>query len=406
MAAVASLALAACAGGEPEPAPLGPTDDGSSPATTSAAPSSEPTTTSPSPAPEPSPSPTRPAEPTVEPVTEFETTEHGKFDEPWALEFLPGTDYLLINERVGAMKLRNQSTGDITEVSGVPEVYHEGQAGLHDVVPAPSFESDGKIYLSWVTRSNQGPHGVVGLGTLDVESATLSDLNVIWQQAPTSGDGHFSLRMAIKDDLLYLTSGDRQKMDPAQDHGTNLGKVLRLALDGTPAPDNPFGDEGAEASFWSIGHRNPLGLDFDSQGNLWSSEMGPEGGDELNFIVAGENYGWPQASMGSHYNGKEIPDHVEGDGFQAPKAFWAPSISPGNLEVYTGDLFTGWADSALVGGLSGQTLVRVELDGASAEVADQWDMGNRIREVEEAPDGSIWILEDKAGGRLLELRPA
>lgn len=399
-----SLSLAACGGGDQAPADAVTTPApaaSASPSASSAAPSTQtpsPSATEGTDSPEPTPD--------VEPVREFRTTEHGKFTEPWAMEFLPGTDLLLVNERGGSMKLRNQSTGEVTEVSGVPEVYHEGQAGLHDVKPAPSFESDGRVYVSWVTRGDDGPHGMLALGTLDVDNASLDDLEVIWQQDPADGDGHFSLRIAIADDHLFLTSGDRQEMDPAQDNGTNLGKILRLSLDGTPAPDNPFGDEGVESSFWSIGHRNPLGLDFDVDGNLWSSEMGPEGGDELNRIVPGGNYGWPEASNGSHYNGRDIPDHRDGDGFEAPKAFWTPSISPGNLEIYEGDLFAGWRNSALLGGLSGETLVRVALDGENAEVVDEWDMGERIRAVEEAPDGSIWLLEDSAGGRLLELRPA
>ncbi|WP_093250833.1 PQQ-dependent sugar dehydrogenase [Tessaracoccus oleiagri] len=402
--ALMSLSLAACANGDqaPEDAPTSPVPPAS-------ANPSDPPSASPSASPAESPSESPQSEepsPDVAPVREFRTTEHGKFTEPWAMEFLPGTDLLLINERGGAMKLRDQSTGEVREVSGVPEVYHEGQAGLHDVKPAPSFETDGRIYVSWVTRGDEGPHGMLGLGTLDIANAALEDLDVIWEQDPAGGDGHFSLRIAIADDLLYLTSGDRQEMDPAQDNGTNLGKILRLSLDGTPAPDNPFGDEGVESSFWSIGHRNPLGLDFDVDGTLWSSEMGPEGGDELNRIVPGANYGWPEASNGSHYNGRDIPDHREGDGFEAPKAFWTPSISPGNLEIYEGDLFAGWRNSALLGGLSGETLVRVALDGENADIVDEWEMGERVRAVEEAPDGSIWLLEDGAGARLLELRPA
>lgn len=371
------------------------------PATTSGAPTSAPASSD-----APTEDATTEDARTGEAVAEFEVIEHERFSEGWALEFLPGTGHLLINERGGTMKLRNQSTGEITEVQGAPEVYHAGQAGLHDVIAAPSFETDGKVFVSWVTNSDDGPRGVVATGTLDVASATLSDLSEIWRQDATSGDGHFSLRMVIHDDHLFLTSGDRQKFQPAQDHGTNLGKVLRLSLDGTPAPENPFGNEGVESSFWTIGHRNPLGIAVDVDGNLWSSEMGPKGGDELNLITPGENYGWPEASMGVHYDGKDIPDHADGDGFKAPAAYWVPAISPGNLEIYAGDLFTGWRNSALLGGLSGKTLVRVALDGETAEVVAEWDMGERIREVEEAPDGSIWLLEDGDGGRLLELRPA
>lgn len=336
----------------------------------------------------------------------FTATEHGTFDEGWAMTFLPGTDRLLVSERGGALQLRDQTSGEVTEVSGVPTVHHAGQAGLHDVIPAPSFEQDGTIYLSWVRSTEEGVQGVVGRGRLDVDAAVLSDLDVLWEQTPQSGDGHFSLRMLVQDDHLFVTSGDRQELTPAQGLDTNLGKILRLALDGEPAPGNPWADRGGVAAeLWTIGHRNPLGIAQDSGGQIWVSEMGPEGGDELNLVVEGENYGWPEVSMGVHYGGGHIPDHKAGDGFRAPAAWWVPSISPGNLLIYSGELFAGWADSALLGGLSGQTLVRVELDGGHAEVVDDWDLGERVREVEQAPDGAIWILEDGAGGRLLELRP-
>lgn len=338
--------------------------------------------------------------------TEFTATEHGPFDEGWAMTFLPGTDRLLVAERVGALQLRDQVSGEVTEVGGVPQVHHAGQAGLHDVIPAPSFEQDGTIYLSWVRSTEEGLQGVVGRGTLDIEAAALSDVEVLWEQTPRSGDGHFSLRMLIQDDHLFVTSGDRQELTPAQGLDTNLGKVLRLTLDGEPGPGNPWaGQGGVAAEFWTIGHRNPLGIAEDFEGRIWVSEMGPQGGDELNLVVEGENYGWPEVSMGVHYGGGHIPDHEDEDGFRAPAAWWVPSISPGNLLIYSGDLFPGWADSALLGGLSGQTLVRVELDGEQATAVDDWDMGERVREVEQAPDGAIWVLEDGAGGRLLELRP-
>ncbi|NLE97935.1 MAG: PQQ-dependent sugar dehydrogenase [Propionibacterium sp.] len=388
LTAAAALALAACGTDTPEAPESTPAETPTAAATDDE--TAEPAETETAAAPEepaeaPSPPPAGP------PVTDFDATEHATFDEPWALEFLPGTDYLAVTERGGAIKLRNQATGDIVDVDGVPDVHHAGQAGVHDLIVAPSFEDDGAVYLSWVQHTGQGPHGVVARGTLDVDAGALTNLATIWEQDVTQGNGHFSLRMVIQGDHLYLTSGDRQDMDPAQDHGSNLGKILRLALDGTPAEGNPFGDEGVESSFWSIGHRNPLGIALDVDGNLWSSEMGPQGGDELNYIVAGENYGWPEASMGIHYNDRPITDHTDGDGFRAPAAYWVPSISPGNLMIYRGELFTGWYNNAIIGGLSGQNLTRLTLDGESAEVADEWNMGARIRAVEEAPDGAIWV---------------
>lgn len=337
----------------------------------------------------------------------FTVTEHGTFNEGWAMSFLPGTPHLLISERGGSLQLRDQETRQVTEVSGVPEVHHAGQAGMHDVIPGPDFEEDGTVYLSWVRDHDAGAQGVVGRAQLDLEAAALEDLEVIWEQTPTSGNGHFALRMLIQDDHLYLTSGDRQKLSPAQERETNLGAVLRLTLDGRPAPDNPWAGEGDNAAqLWTIGHRNPLGIGEDSAGRIWVSEMGPRGGDELNLLVEGANYGWPEVSMGRHYDGRPIPDHAEGDGFRAPSEYWVPAISPGSLLIYQGDLFDDWRDSALLGGLSGETLVRVQLDGEDTEIVGQWDMGERIRALAEAPDGALWVLEDDRGGRLLELRPA
>jgi aldose sugar dehydrogenase len=337
----------------------------------------------------------------------FTVTEHGTFEEGWAMSFLPGTDHLLISERGGSLQLRDQGTGEVTRVNGTPDVHHAGQAGMHDIIPGPDFADDGTVYLSWVREHEAGAQGVVGRGILDVGTATLTDLEVIWEQTPTSGNGHFALRMLIRDEHLYLTSGDRQKFSPAQERETNLGAVLRLTLDGRPAPGNPWAEEGdTAAQLWTIGHRNPLGIAEDSAGQIWISEMGPRGGDELNLLAEGENYGWPEASMGRHYDGRPIQDHVEGDGFQAPAEYWVPSISPGSLLIYRGELFEGWEDSALLGGLSGETLVRVQLDGEDTTIAEQWDMGERIRALAEAPDGALWVLEDDRGGRLLELRPA
>ena len=322
------------------------------------------------------------------------------------MSFLPGTRYLVVSERGGALKLRDQESGEVREVTGAPEVEHAGQGGMHDVIPGPTFAEDGTVYLSWVRDHPDGAQGVVGRGRLDVTTAELSPPEVIWEQDPASGSGHFALRLLVSGDHLFVTSGDRQEGDPAQDRGTTLGKVVRLTLDGDPAPGNPWaGEGGAAAQLWSTGHRNPLGIAEDADGAVWVSEMGPQGGDELNLLEAGGNYGWPEASMGVHYGGGAIPDHADGDGFRAPAAYWVPSISPGNLLVYRGERFPGWRGDALLGGLSGEALVRVDLDGDRATVAQKWDMGERIRAVAEAPDGAIWVLEDGPGGRLLELTP-
>ncbi|MDO5634709.1 MAG: PQQ-dependent sugar dehydrogenase [Micrococcus sp.] len=338
----------------------------------------------------------------------FTVTEHGTFSSPWSMAFLPGTDELLVAERGGALILHHTDTGARRGVDGVPEVLAAGQGGLHDVVAAPSFADDGALYLTWVRQAadGQGSQGVLGRATLNVEDATLSEPEILWEQSPTDGAGHFSLRVLIQDEHLFLTSGDRQKLTPAQERDTNLGKVLRLTLDGDPAPGNPWADEGSPADqIYTLGHRNPLGIAEDVDGDVWVSEMGPRHGDELNLLQPGANYGWPEASMGNHYDGTAIPDHAPGDGFNAPAAFWDPAISPGSLGIYTGDAFADWTNSALLGGLSGQTLVRVVLEDDAASIADTWDMGERIRAVQQAPDGTVWLLEDGEGAQLLQLRP-
>lgn len=368
-----------------------------------ASPSSTPTSAT-QPSSIPTSGPQTSASQTPATVTDFSVTPNGEFNEGWALEFLPGTDYLLISERVGNLQLRDQRTGQVRQVQGTPEVYHQGQAGMHDVIAAPSFQQDGKIFLSWVSPDG-GPHGVVASAILDTENAALRELTPIWQQDPATGDGHFSLRLLAQGQYLFVTSGERQKGSPAQDLETNLGKVLRFTLDGKPAAGNPFDGDGVTAQLYTMGHRNLLGIAQDSRGQVWVSEMGPQGGDELNLLVAGANYGWPNVSNGSNYDGSDIPDHSPGDGYEAPKAWWNPSISPGGLTIYRGELFSGWEDSALLAGLSGKTLVRVQLRGDEAEIAQSWDMGERIRAVEVAPDGTIWLLEDEAGGRLLQLKP-
>lgn len=329
--------------------------------------------------------------------TPFLTEELGDFDEPWAMAFLPGGD-ALISERGGRLKLR-QADGRTVEVSGVPEVVAAGQGGLGDVVASPAFATDRTVYLSWAAAGAGGTGAEVGRAVLvrDGDRARLDDLRVIWRQQPkTSGSGHYGHRLAFSPDgsHLFVTSGDRQKMTPAQDRGSTLGKIIRMDPDG------------GNARIWTLGQRNPLGIAFDAAGNLWSSEMGPQGGDELNLIVEGRNYGWPRVSNGSHYGGGNIPDHAPGDGFEAPKVWWNPSISPGSLIVYSGAMFPQWDGDAFIGALSGQALIRVALDGTSATKADQWDFADRVREVEQAPDGSIWVLTDGSGGRLLRLTPA
>jgi len=236
----------------------------------------------------------------------------------------------------------------------------------------------------------------------------LGEIEALFQARPfVEGDGHYSGRIAFAPDgqSLFFTNGERQKFTPAQDPQATLGKVLRLTLDGKPAPGNPLAAKGFAPEVWSYGHRNLLGLAFDGEGRLWEQEMGPKGGDEVNLIMPGRNYGWPNASNGSHYDGRDIPDHAPGDGYEPPKVWWNPVISPGGLMIYSGKMFPQWQGDAFIGGLSSQSLVRVDLDGQNARKGDQWPMGARIRDVDQGPDGAIWLIEDggKSQGRLIRL---
>jgi glucose/arabinose dehydrogenase len=204
---------------------------------------------------------------------------------------------------------------------------------------------------------------------------------------------------------MYVTSGDRQKFQPAQETTGNLGKVLRLTPEGQPFPGNPWAAKGGlQAQFYTIGHRNLLGIAFAPDGRLWEHEMGPQGGDEVNLIVPGKNYGWPVVSNGSNYGGGDIPDHPTRPEFEAPKVWWNPAISPAGLIVYTGNLFPQWKGDILMGALSGESLIRIDVNGDKASKAERWNMDVRIREVEQGPKGEVYLLEDS--GRLLRLTPA
>ena len=350
----------------------------------------------------------------------FAVEEIARFNQPWAMTFLPGGRQALITERRGTLRLWTQG-GQAAEVGGVPAVAYGGQGGLGDVILDPGFATNGLVYLSFAEAGEGGTrHAAVGRGRLVTESGAprIEGFQVIWRQVPGfTGRGHYGHRLAFSPDgrHLFISSGERQQFTPSQDMTSNGGKVLRLNPDGSVPADNPFASRGGvTAQIWSLGHRNPLGLAFDAQGRLWEHEMGPRGGDELNLIERGGNYGYVTVSNGDHYNGPphngaSIPDHSPGDGFVAPKVTWTPVISPSSMIFYSGSMFPQWRGSALIGGLSGQAIVRVVFDGANAREAERFAMGQRIRELEQHPDGSIYVLEDErngSGGRLLRLIPA
>jgi glucose/arabinose dehydrogenase len=345
----------------------------------------------------------------------FTITEIAKLDEPWAMAFL-ADGRALVTERRGALKVvALDGSGKTADVTGAPAVSYGGQGGLGDVVLHPKFADNGLVYLSYAESGSRGSlsGAAVARAKLTLDTAgggKLENLAVIWRQVPkVSGQGHFGHRIAFAPDgHLFVSSGERQKFDPAQDMAANLGKILRLNDDGSVPADNPFvdraaGEAGVTAEIWSLGHRNPLGLAFDSQGRLWNVEMGPRGGDELNHVERGANYGWPIVSNGDHYDGRNIPDHPTRREFHAPAAFWNPVISPSSLLFYGGSVFPQWQGDAFISGLSSQSLVRIEFDGTAAREAQRFAMRARIRQVKQGPDGALWVLEDGRGGRVLRL---
>jgi len=347
----------------------------------------------------------------VEGALPFTVTPVANFTSPWAMTFLPD-GRMLVTEKAGEMVLLSADGKQRRTVATMP-VDSAGQGGLMDVVLAPDFATSKRVYFSYSAAGDGGKGVVLSRGVLDLQPGgeRLRSIEAIFRARPfVEGDGHYSGRIAFSPDARYLffTNGERQKFTPAQDKAMTLGKVLRLTQDGKPAPGNPLVAQGFQPEVWSYGHRNLLGIAFDAQGNLWEQEMGPKGGDEVNLILPGRNYGWPNASNGSHYDGRDIPDHRPGDGYEAPKVWWNPVISPGGLMIYSGSMFPQWKGDAFIGGLSSMALVRVDLNGTTAAKGDQWAMGQRIREVEQGPDGAIWLLEDGqkgAAARLLKLTP-
>ena len=333
------------------------------------------------------------------------------FNEPWAMAFLPD-GRALVTQKSGELMLWREG-GEAVPVAGVPQVDYGGQGGLGDVVLHPDFERNRLVYLSWAEAGGGDTRGAaVGRARL-VESGgspRLERMQIIWRQQPkVEGRGHYGHRLAFgPDGHLFITNGERQKFDPAQDMNQTLGKIVRLNDDGSVPGDNPFADRGGVAAqVWTLGHRNPLGIAFAPDGRLWTHEMGPKNGDEFNLIERGDNYGYPIVSNGDHYDGRPIPDHSTRPEFNAPEITWN-GLSPAGLMIYTGDLFPNWRGDAFLGGLSGQALVRVDIDGKTAREAQRWDMNARIREVEQGSDGFLYILEDErngSGGRLLRLRP-
>jgi glucose/arabinose dehydrogenase len=361
-------------------------------------------------------------------------TQVAMFTSPWRLAFLPD-GRMIITEKVGPVWIVTQD-GKKTPVANAPKVVFKGQGGMLGVYLSPHYAQDHFVYLTYSEPQAVGGSSLAlarAKLTLGADKASLDDLKVIWRDGEGGEGGQFGAAVAFAPDgkSLFLTSGDRQRFTPAQDPNQPLGKVLHLTLDGKPAADNPMaGKTGAAtvpvidppkdteaaktapvvrtytfpgpnltpAETWTTGHRTPYGLAFAPDGRLWELEHGPKGGDELNLIEKGKNYGWPLVGEAPNYDGVPVPSPTTRPDLQMPVLNWTPVIAPGNLVFYKGKAFAQWNGNALIGGLGSKTLSRIIVTGAAAKGAERWDVGHRIRDVAVAPDGTLWMLEDPPQG--------
>lgn len=351
-----------------------------------------------------------------------------KLSEPWGMTWLPD-GRLLVTEKPG--RLRIYSNGKIGEpVSGLPAIDYYAQGGLLDVEVDPGFANNGLVYIYFVEAAEQQPDvkkdngdprfgqlqdstdvtlkgGAVARGRL--EGNEMKDVKIIWRQMPKMiGRGHFGGRLVIATDgKLFITSGDRQRFEPAQDLNGNLGKMVRINTDGTIPKDNPFTNKnGTKSDIWSLGHRNPLGAAINpTTKQLWIHEMGPMHGDEINIPQRGKNYGWPVTSNGDNYDGSRIPDHETMPKFAGPAYYWHPAVSPSGLIFYTGTLFKDWKNNALLGSFNSEALVRLTLNGNKVISEERIWLHRRIRDVIQANDGSVWLITDAKDAELIRLTP-
>lgn len=324
---------------------------------------------------------------------------------PWSLDFLPD-NRLLVTERSGNLRILNEDNELSEPLAGVPEVFARGQGGLLDVHLDPEFEQNQLIYLSF-SEPDENNNASTALGRGKLNGNRIEDFEVIFRQEPkVDGPNHFGSRIEfIDDNTLYLTLGERFKFDPAQNLENHMGTIVKLNKDGSVPSDNPFINQAdAEDEIFSYGHRNIEAAAIDpATGKLWIAEMGPLGGDELNQPEAGKNYGWPVVSWGKNYDGSPIPDPPTHPEFADAIIHWTPVISPSGMIFYSGDMFDAWKGSALIGGLTSHGLVRVAIDGENAEEVERIPLGARIRDVEQAPDGSVYVLTDQRDGDILRL---
>ncbi|RWN58825.1 MAG: PQQ-dependent sugar dehydrogenase [Mesorhizobium sp.] len=329
-------------------------------------------------------------------------------EHPWGATYLPdGT--LLVTERPGRLRLVSTDGAVSDPIDGVPDVLADGQGGLLDVALDPDFANNRTVYLSYSEQRSGGAATSVGRGRLNENASALSGFEVIFRQEPAvSSRHHFGSRLVFAPDgKLFVTLGERGKMQQAQDANNHLGTIVRIDPDGSVPDDNPFvGKDGAD-EIWSYGHRNVQSAAIHPEtGVLWTAEMGPRGGDELNIPEAGRNYGWPVVSWGRHYSGKRIPDPSTRPEFVGSIHSWTPVISPSGMTFYTGDMFADWRGDLLIGGLSAAGIVRVRIDGEQFAGEEVLALGSRIRDVVQSPDGAVMALTDEPAGRILRLSPA
>ena len=327
-------------------------------------------------------------------------------DQPWGMAFLPDGK-LLVTEKPGTLRIVAKDGTVSDPLKGVPEVIANGQGGLLDVALDPKFDANGLVYLSYSEPGDGGAGTAVARGKLS--DAGLEDVKVIFRMQPkVEGPNHFGSRLVFAPDgKLFVTLGERFKFDPAQDLKSHLGKVVRINPDGSVPEDNPFvGKDDALPEIWSYGHRNVQGASIHPEtGKLWTIEFGPKGGDELNIPEPGKNYGWPVVSWGNHYDGKDIPDPPTHPEFTDAIHHWNPVISPSGMTFYTGDAFPSWKNELLIAGLSSQAIVRLTLEGQKVASENRIEMGARIRDVAQGPDGAIYAITDESDGQLLRLTP-
>lgn len=348
-------------------------------------------------------------------------------EHPWGMAFMPDGS-LLITEKPGRLRVYRQGVLS-PPIAGVPSVAFRGQGGLLDVEIDPAFSRNRFVYLTYAEAgeatpgARDVPDGRLGefqelddglpkglaVARARLDGDRLSEVRVIWRAEKTVGRGHFGGRLAFdRTGNLLITSGDRQRFEPAQDRASDLGKVIRVDTEGRAPADNPFarGPE-AERDVYSYGHRNPLGLVMDRRsGAVWLNEMGPLGGDEINLLRAGGDFGWPTVSEGDHYDRAAIPRSATRPDFVAPVRAWNPAVSPSGLALYEGALFPAWRGSLLIGGLSSQALVRMRPSASGEPETEVIPLGVRVRDVAEAADGAILILTDGPSGALVRLTPA